>query len=112
MEALSMIVNLVMIIILIIIIVKFFQIASDVREIKNSLNVQKDYSTNSAVENDETYQIGSLIVEKKTEKQMRIIGIDENNGKFQCSNTNGVTFVWLSGEEIELFDIYVKNLNK
>ena len=110
-----MIVSVLMVIISVIIIVKFFQIAADVRVIKNSLTAEeKENPSNSTVDDtkDTSFKVGSHIVEKKTEKQMRIMSIDEKSGKFACSNNNGFTTIHLKEDEIELFETYVKNLKK
>ena len=113
MEVVQIILGILVIIVSIIIIVKFFQIVSDVREIKEHLkngeNIPDTKSTNDSVGE---FKTGSTIVEKKTEKQMRIIDIDKNTGKFICSNNSGFTTVYLNADEILLFDDYVKTLKK
>ena len=108
---LQIILGILVIILFIIIIVKFFQIATDVRVIKEHLKNNASLSC-TTIDVVEGFTIGSTIVEKKTEKQMRIIGIDEKIGKFVCSNTNGITSVNLSADEIILFEDYVKMLKK
>ena len=113
METLLIIISLLVVIISIIIIVKFFQIASDLRIIKELLKDQTSPSNPTAItDTDSELKIGSSIVEKKTEKQMKIIGIDEKTKKYICSNTNGITTVSLNHDEILLFDDYIKNYHK
>ena len=111
MEPLLLIINLLFAIVAIIIIVKFFQVASDLRTIKKLLQEQTTHPI-PVVEGSSEITIGSQIVEKKTEKQMKVVGFDEKTGKHICSNNNGITTVSLREDEIMSFDDFVIEYRK
>lgn len=93
-------------------IILFFKLwgaTNDIRAIKNVM-LQKDSASNdqAAPLVDDNIRVGSIIVEIKTEKQMKVISVENENGinKYICSNNNGITIQKLDRVEIELFDVY------
>ena len=59
------------------------------------------------------FPVNSHVVELKTEKQYRIIEVDNENNLYICSSSGmSTTRVSFAENEIELFSIWVENLKK
>lgn len=107
-----------MIVLAIIMIVKFFNIASDIEEIKNLLMEfsKKRHTNQSKKTNDDenAFTIGSHVIEKVSEKQMNIIAIEDIDGdkKYRCSPNGGITSKIYDEDKIELFSVYWEKKGK
>lgn len=111
-QVLSFILSLFLLVIFIIMVVKFFQIASDVKEISRMLSLQsKKPKAPSVPQKDiavEGIRLGSHVIEIKTLKQMNVIEVINENGvvKFRCSPNKGITSQLFERNQIELFSVY------
>jgi hypothetical protein len=104
-------------IIQVITLIVFFVMASNVSKIKKHLDTIAAYSNMTSRENENTekkadglLEEGMLVVELKTEKQMRI-GKRLDNGKYECHIGGHYLGVFLESELME-FDDWVKNVYK
>ena len=70
---------------------------------KTNTNYQDDLT-----ENKDKFAIGNIVVELKTDKQMKIIGINPD-ASFKCSR-NGIEIGNFTESEIIDFKTYVKNM--
>lgn len=110
-QAFSFILSLVLVVIFIIMVVKFFQIASDVKEISRLLSLRpKAHTPPPSLQKEVTVdgiRLGSHVVEIKTKKQMNVIEIVNESGdiKFRCSPNKGITSELFKRGEIELFKV-------
>jgi hypothetical protein len=101
-------------IIQVITLIVFFVMASNVSKIKKNLDTIAASRNITPKENniytEEGLQEGMLVVELKTEKQMRI-GKRLDNGKYECHIGGHYLGVFLESELME-FDDWVKNVYK
>lgn len=110
MEGLIILIYLSAIILSILMIVKFFEIAKDVKEITRLMSLQskKDELQVKSISEFDTnnLSIGSNIVELKTKKQFKLMEVINEHGeiKYVCSSNNGITNEVFSRDEIELFE--------
>ena len=77
--------------------------------VKQPINIFREKG--KPIDNDK-FTINSHIVELKTEKQFRIIEIDNENNILICSLNGGITTVSFTEDEIELFSIWVEKFKK
>ena len=97
------------IVLTIVLIVKFFQISSNVEDIKNILLAQKNKPKDDGETNNTTFsgiKKGSHVVEKKTGKQYRVLSIDTETNIIVCSSNGGITNETFKYDEIELFEVF------
>ena len=89
---------------------KLWGMTNDIKEIKgkylSKTNDGKHDDTSGIGDSD--IIVGSHIVVIKTEKQMKVIGIDAQSNQFICSNNNGLTSESFNRGEIELFSTFYR----
>lgn len=113
----EIILSLFFLILYIVMIVKFFQIASDVKEILRLISLQsRKYEPNVNSKNilvTDEIGVGSHIIELKTKRQFNVMELVNDYGtiKYLCSNNNGITSESFDRNEIELFRTYFKEQN-
>ena len=110
MEGITLFVSIVIIVFGVLQIILFFKLwgmTNNVAEIKRILNNKKeqDMEIGKTVIADGIKE-GDLVVELKTERQMRIASIT-NDGKYECKVSGNIVGTF-SRNEIELFDKYYK----
>jgi hypothetical protein len=94
-------------------IILFFKIwvmTDDVRDIKNkylSGNTIKGI-IESPSQSENKFNVGSLVIEKRTGKQMSIIEINSQDDKYVCIPNGGITPKIFKGCEIEFAELLTK----
>ncbi len=122
MEYVALIVGLALFVIQILMIVKFFQIAADLRVIKRNLcpsdaakdeSIAIDHDKQPQIDENRKFKIDDHVVKKNSGQQYRIIGFDKETTSFYiCSASGGQVQETLHENEIELFADYARKYKK
>lgn len=115
MEGLAFIFALIYLVFLVYLLVKFIQLCNDTRDIKNLLvaNLDLKRSKNSTPEeqnlNESKFKEGDLVVEKSTQKQLRLGNFYNNS--WVCLS-NGQEYKDLKEHELYTWEEYLKSIGK